>query len=41
MRRRDSRRGCLAHGARAYLTKPLDPTELLSLLDAILAERRA
>jgi CheY-like chemotaxis protein len=31
----------LAHGARADLTKPLDLTELLSLLDGILAERRA
>jgi PAS domain S-box-containing protein len=31
----------LAQGARAYLTKPLDLTELLSLLDEILAERTA
>ena len=29
----------LAQGARAYLTKPLDLNELLSLLDEILAER--
>jgi len=29
----------LAQGARAYLTKPLDLNELLSLLDGILAER--
>jgi CheY-like chemotaxis protein len=29
----------LAQGARAYLTKPLDLNELLSLLDEILSER--
>ena len=37
----ETRRKMLAAGARAFLGKPFDPTELMSLLGEILAEKKS